>query len=117
VVGDFADLALKVKDAGIRSVVFDDSVIKPAYPDYDKIRSLVEDSLHPPSPGASSGPTTTAGSSTSAAPGTTAPAAGASSSPAVAATDACAYNTEEAQKALDAGEPPTKTHPRGGSGR
>ena len=60
VVGDFVDLGLKVKDAGIKSVVFDDSVIKPAYPDYDKMRSLVEDALHPPAPGASAGPATTA---------------------------------------------------------
>ena len=66
VVGDFVDLALKVKDAGIKSVVFDDSVIKPAYPDYDKMRSLVEDALHPPSPGASSGPAPTAPSSATA---------------------------------------------------
>jgi polyisoprenyl-teichoic acid--peptidoglycan teichoic acid transferase len=114
VVGDFADLALKVKDAGIRSVVFDDSVIKPAYPDYDEIRSLVEDSLHPPAPGASSGPTATAGSSTaatgdSAAAGSTAGStATAPTSPAVSATDACAYDPVAAQEALDEGESPTK---------
>src|SRR5688500_6299153 len=45
VVGDFADLALKVKDAGIRSIVFDDSVIRPAYPDYDLIRQHVQDAI------------------------------------------------------------------------
>jgi LCP family protein required for cell wall assembly len=114
VVGDFADLALKVKDAGIQSVVFDDSVIKPAYPDYDKIRSLVEDALHPPAPGSSSAPTSTAPPATAAAP---APAAGGSAtgdasaapaSPAVSATDACAYDPVAAQEALDQGEPPTK---------
>src|SRR3954452_21692694 len=94
VVGDFADLALKVKEAGIRSVVFDDSVIKPAYPDYDKMRSLVEDSLHPPAPGSSSGPTATTGSSptTASAPTGSGSAATAPTSPAVAATDACAYD-------------------------
>ena len=48
VVGDFADLALKVKDAGIQSVVFDDSVIRPAYPDFDKIRGMVQDALSGP---------------------------------------------------------------------
>ena len=109
VVGDFVDLALKVKDAGIKSVVFDDSVIKPAYPDYDKMRSLVEDSLHPPSPGASSGPATTASSSAAAsgnaAAGTS---ASAPSSPAVDTTDACAYDPAAAQAALAKGEPPTK---------
>ena len=45
VVGDFADLALKVKDAGIQSVVFDNSMIRPAYPDFDKIRTVVQDAL------------------------------------------------------------------------
>jgi hypothetical protein len=119
VVGDFADLALKVKDAGIKSVVFDDSVIKPAYPDYDKMRTMVEDALHPPAPGASSGPATTsadtgaAGADTGAAGaasgGAAANASGsAPTSPAVDTTDACAYDPVAAQKALAAGEPPTK---------
>jgi polyisoprenyl-teichoic acid--peptidoglycan teichoic acid transferase len=114
VVGDFADLALKVKGAGIKSVVFDDSVIKPAYPDYNKIRSLVEDALHPPAPGASSGPAPTAPNATSAsgsgstASSAAAPSAGASASPAVSATDACAYDAKGAQEALAKGEPPTK---------
>src|SRR4051794_38213063 len=108
VVGDFADLALKIKDAGIRSVVFDDSVIKPAYPDYDKIRGLVEDALHPPAPGASSGPATTSATAPTAGSGTAGTSAGASSSPAVSATDACAYDEKAAAEALAQGEPPTK---------
>ena len=114
VVGDFADLALKVKEAGIRSVVFDDSVITPAYPDYDKMRSLVEDSLHPPSPGSSSDSTgtsptgTTSGTSASGAAAGTA--ASAPTSPAVTSTDACAYDPVAAQKAIDQGEPPSKSH-------
>jgi LCP family protein required for cell wall assembly len=109
VVGDFADLALKVKDAGIRSVVFDDSVIKPAYPDYDLIRSMVEDALHPPSPGSSSGGATPAPTGTTAASGGAADtSASASSSPAVSATDACAYDAKAAAEALAQGEPPTK---------
>jgi len=112
VVGDFADLALKVKEAGIRSVVFDDSVIRPAYPDYDEIRELVQDALHPgpaptstPAPGPGAG-TTDAGAATggSAAPST----AAASPSPADDVTDACAYDPVAAQEALDEGEPPTK---------
>jgi hypothetical protein len=110
VVGDFADLALKVKDAGIRSVVFDDSVIKPAYPDYDKMRSLVEDALHPPSPGASSGPTTAAPTGTTAGGAAARTSASAPTSPAVSAKDACVYDPVAAQKALDQGEPPTKKH-------
>ena len=32
---DFVDLAFLVKDASIRSVVFDATLIDPAYPDYD----------------------------------------------------------------------------------
>jgi LCP family protein required for cell wall assembly len=107
VVGDFVDLGLKVKNAGIKSVVFDDSVIKPAYPDYDKMRSIVEDALHPPSPGASSGPATTSAAATA---GSTASGgeASAPTSPAVDTTDACAYDPVAAQKALAQGEPPTK---------
>ncbi|TFV87858.1 LytR family transcriptional regulator [Blastococcus sp. CT_GayMR16] len=110
VVGDFADLALDVKNAGIRSVVFDDSVIKPAYPDFDKIRTMVQDALAAPAD-QSSAPTSTAptGTDASAAGGAavdtsvTAP-----TSPAVSATDACAYDPVAAQEALDEGEPPTK---------
>jgi len=113
-----------VKDAGIKSVVFDDSVIKPAYPDYDKMRSLVEDAIHPPAPGASSGPSTTApagpaaagttsagATGTGKAPGGAAAAGTASSaptSPAVDTTNACAYDPVAAQKALAAGMPPIK---------
>jgi len=110
VVGDFADLALKVKDAGIKSVVFDDSVIKPAYPDYVKMRSLVEDALHPPSPGASSGPTTAPPTGTTAGGAAAQTSASAPTSPAVSAKDACVYDPVAAQQALDKGEPPTKTH-------
>ena len=113
VVGDFADLALKVKGSGIQSVVFDDTVIKPAYPDYDEIRRLVEDALHPPAP-SSSTTTTSPGPTDSTAAGTSAPApspdtaASAPTSAAVSATDACAYDPVTAQDALDEGEPPTK---------
>jgi polyisoprenyl-teichoic acid--peptidoglycan teichoic acid transferase len=113
VVGDFVDLGLKVKSAGITSVVFDDSVIKPAYPDYDKMRSLVEDAIHPPSPGASSGPSPTPPAGGSSGTGTASKdaagtSASAPTSPAVDTTDACAYDPVAAQKALAAGEPPTK---------
>ena len=47
VLGDMVDLAFQVKDAGIRSVVFDDTVIDPAYPDYDRMRALVQQALSP----------------------------------------------------------------------
>jgi LCP family protein required for cell wall assembly len=114
VVGDFADLALKVKGAGIQSVVFDDSVIRPAYPDYDVIRSTVQQAL-------STTPSPTPTPAEQAAAGGAAPATGtgatlaeepapaaASESPVTNAADACAYDPVMAQEALDEGEPPTK---------
>jgi hypothetical protein len=93
-------------------VVFDDSMIKPAYPDYDKIRGLVEDALHPPAPGSSTAPTGTAPTGTTGGTAAGGSAAGTSASapasPAVSAADACAYDPVAAQEALAKGEPPTK---------
>lgn len=43
----FADLALKVKDAQVRTLAFTDEVISTLDPDYDKIRTLVTKSLEP----------------------------------------------------------------------
>jgi LCP family protein required for cell wall assembly len=114
VVGDFADLALKVKDAGMQSVVFDDTVIRSAYPDYDKIRTIVQDTLvGPPVP--SSTPSQSAGGGTggtatapATAPDTTASAPDDAPPTHVDnAKDACAYDAVAAQEALDEGEPPT----------
>jgi hypothetical protein len=109
VVGDFADLALKVKDAGIQSVVFDDTVIRPAYPDFDKIRTVVQDALAGP-PAASATPSSPAPAP---GPGTTTveseeTTSGSSPSPVTAAADACAYDAVAAQEALDEGQPPTR---------
>jgi LCP family protein required for cell wall assembly len=120
VVGDFADLALKVKDAGIRSVVFDDSVIRPAYPDYDLIRTIVSDALvteSAPAPssapanggGTDGGTATEGGTSTGGATdGGTGSAGTAAPSQVDVAADACAYDPVQAQEALDEGEPPTR---------
>ena len=123
VVGDFADLALKVKDAGIQSVVFDDSVIRPAYPDYDKIRSMVQDALSGPAPapaptapvggaatnaGGAGTPGTGTDTGTGAGTGAGASGAGSSPSPVENAADACAYDPVAAQEALAEGQPPTK---------
>jgi hypothetical protein len=125
VLGDFAELAFKVKDAGLSSVVFDDTVIRPAYPDYDKIRSLVQQSLAaapPPSQApadddasAAAGGTTSSGSGGGSAPnsgsagtdssGTAGPA---ETTPVDNVTDACAYDRVQAEQALDEGEPPTR---------
>ncbi|GHE09357.1 LCP family protein [Klenkia taihuensis] len=108
VLDDFVDLAFLVKDAEIRSVVFDDTVISPAYPDYDQIRALVQQAIGTapatsaaPSSSASAAPTT---ASSAPAPGTPAPAA----DPATDVADACAYDPVAAQEAIDAGEPPTR---------
>jgi LCP family protein required for cell wall assembly len=100
----FVDLAFKAKKATVRSVVFDQNVINPAYPDYDKIRSLVQQTLSgeaaptsaPPAAPASSSP------SQSATPNLSGP-------PAVSdVTNACAYDPAEAQAALSHGKPPTR---------
>jgi polyisoprenyl-teichoic acid--peptidoglycan teichoic acid transferase len=127
VVGDFADLALEVKDAGIQSVVFDDSIIRPAYPDFDLIRTVVQDALlstPTPTPSAAppagsgtdsgSGTDTDSGTGTSGGAGTPAPggdtttSGGSTPSPVTQAADACAYDPVAAQEALDEGEPPTR---------
>jgi polyisoprenyl-teichoic acid--peptidoglycan teichoic acid transferase len=128
VVGDFADLALKVKDAGMQSVVFDDTVIRPAYPDFDEMRALVQEALTttpsptptPAEPAPADGAAAPTGGQGTDSEGTdsegtdsegtgtetTEPAA-ASESPVTNAADACAYDAEAAQEALDDGEPPT----------
>ncbi|MFQ1002261.1 LCP family protein [Modestobacter sp. SSW1-42] len=118
VLGDVVDLAFQVKDAGIRSVVFDDTVINPAYPDYDRIRALVQEALRPAQAG---GDTTAPAPSTSAAP-TPAPTPAPSSTPPAATpppagnggvasqvTDACAYDPVQAAAAVAAGEPPSRS--------
>ncbi len=105
VLDDFVDLAFLVKDAGIRSVVFDDTVITPAYPDYDQIRALVQQAVGTAAPTTTSAPSSSAAPPTAAAPTSgAAPAAGAADDVA----DACAYDPVAAQAALDAGEPPTR---------
>jgi LCP family protein required for cell wall assembly len=114
VLGGVVDLAFRVKDAGIRSVVFDDTVINPAYPDYDRIRALVREALAPA--------TGTTAPATPSAPASSAPPPAAATPPPAAATpppggndgvaaevaDACAYDPVQAQAARDAGEPPTR---------
>jgi LCP family protein required for cell wall assembly len=112
VLADFVDLAFLVKDAGIRSVVFDNTVIDSADPDYDAIRALVQQSLAPaaPAPAAGEAPTSSAAPTTAPAPTTAAPSAGApaTTAPVADVADACAYDPVTAQEALDAGQPPTR---------
>jgi LCP family protein required for cell wall assembly len=111
-VDDFVDLAFLVKDAPIRSVVFDPSVINPAYPDYDLMRRLVDDALEPPAPA----PDDASQTPTSSSPPSTAPTTGSATSsgeeppeePVTEVTDACAYDRAQAEEALANGQPPTR---------
>ncbi|RBY92748.1 LCP family protein [Blastococcus sp. TF02A-30] len=113
--GDFVDLGFLVKDAEIRSVVFDVSVITPAYPDYDLMRSIVSAALDPapaapsgapsgaPDDGNGTGDGVSGGEpSTGSAP----PEAGGEVVTEVG--DACAYDRVQAEEALAAGKPPSK---------
>ncbi|MCF6746228.1 LytR family transcriptional regulator [Blastococcus sp. KM273128] len=99
---DFVDLAFRVKDAEIRSVVLDPSVIDPAYPDYDAIRQLVQDAIDPPAPLPAAA--TQPSADVPAGPEVPEPEAG----PATDVADACAYDPQRAAEARAAGEPPTK---------
>jgi LCP family protein required for cell wall assembly len=108
---DVVDLGFKVKGTEIRSVVFDDTVISPAYPDYDKIRSMVQQALTPPpdtssTPAAPATPTAAAPTSGTAPTASTAPTTGAD--PAADVGNVCAYDPVRAQAALAAGQPPTR---------
>lgn len=112
VVSAFADLALKVKDNSIQSVVFDDTVIRPAYPDYDEIQGLVQEVLStpaPPAPADDAPAPQPAAPSTPSGSGTDQPGTGeqAAPTPVTATTDACAYDPVQAAEAMDEGEPPT----------
>lgn len=108
--GDFVELGFLVKDAEIRSVVFDPSVIDPAYPDYDEIRAIVEDALRPAAPAPAPAPTS------GATPPIDEPAPPAEPTgsgeqpppdPVADLGDACAYDPVQAREARTAGEPPT----------
>ncbi|RBY76511.1 LytR family transcriptional regulator [Blastococcus sp. TF02-09] len=118
---DFVDLAFLVKDADIRSVVFDNSVIDPAYPDYDRIRDIVDLALDPPAQDEGTGEEATgdepadgtvAGGPTEAPVGGVPESGGEDLDALVAPSDvrdACAYDRDAAGLALLAGKPPTKT--------
>ncbi|MBB3086930.1 LCP family protein [Geodermatophilus sabuli] len=106
---DFVDLGWLVKDTEVRSVVFDTSVIDPAYPDYDLMRGIVSDALAPPPPADDAPDGTPA--PTDGAPDATPPPPGTPEGDAQAVTDvgdACAYDPVQAAEAVAAGEPPNK---------
>jgi polyisoprenyl-teichoic acid--peptidoglycan teichoic acid transferase len=107
---DFVDLGFRVKGASVRSVVFDDTVISPAYPDYAAMRRIVQDAVAPAAP-ADDTPAETAPSSstpTTTAPSATASAAPTSAGPAADVGDACAYDPVRADEARAQGQPPTR---------
>jgi LCP family protein required for cell wall assembly len=106
VLDDFVDLGFTVKDAHVRSVVFDANLIRPANPDYDQMRQIVRGALAPSAGAASS--TSAPTSSSSAAPSTDAAGPAAAPDPVADVSDACRYDPARAQQALAAGEPPTK---------
>jgi LCP family protein required for cell wall assembly len=105
---DFVDLAFLVKDAEVRSVVFDDTVIDPAYPDYDRIRAIVDEALSPvPADDAAADGTPTPAPAT----GSPSPEADAPTGDPATVTDvadACAYDPVRAAEAMAAGEPPNQ---------
>ena len=108
---DFVDLGFLVKDANVRSVVFDASVIDPAYPDYELVRQIVQDTIAPApsSDGAQgNGSATSQGPPSGGAAEPTGAAPTTAGNPAADVTDACAYDPVQAQEALAAGEPPTR---------
>ncbi len=103
----FVDLGMLVKDSEVRSLVFDNTVITPAYPDFDLIRGLVSTALSDPVPnGESPLPTTPAPTSTAPPDPEIEPPAVTPSAESV--TSLCAYDPIAAQEALDQGEPPTR---------
>ena len=119
---DFVDLASSSRTPSIRSVVFDNSVISPAYPDYDLIRGIVTAGAGPDPDRRSDDGDEPAGGAVPATtrsptppprrptPGRQRPRAADEElaefvSPTIA--DACAYDREQAGLALAAGKPPT----------
>ena len=109
---DFVDLAFLVKDAAPRSVVFDTSLIDPAYPDYDAMRQIVQEAIDPTSARTSApddAPESSAPTTSTVPPPTADPEAGTPpTDPATDVGDACAYDRTMAEEALAAGKPPTR---------
>jgi LCP family protein required for cell wall assembly len=111
----FVDVALLVKGAQIRSLVFDQKVINPAYPDYDRMRALVAAAVASSTAGTTApttappttAPTTVAPTSPASTTGAV-PTAGSAAGPVTDLNDACVYDPKQAAAALAAGEPPTR---------
>jgi len=104
----FVDLGVLVKDAEIRSLVFDDTVITPAYPDYDLIRSFVDTALADPVANGEPAPPTTPAPTTTPPPPDPEEEAPTVTPEAEDVTSLCAYDPVAAQAALDEGKPRTR---------
>ena len=105
---DFVDLAFIVQEADVRSVVFDASVIDPAYPDYDQMRQIVQQAITP-APASAPPAGDDGGTADPSEPATTDPAAPAPAADVTAdVQDACAYDPVQAEAALAQGEPETR---------
>jgi hypothetical protein len=106
---DFVDLAFLVQGAPVRSVVFDPSVINPAYPDYDLMRRLVQDAVAPaPAPATDDASETPTSSSSPSSTAATASGEAPPEEPVAEVSDACAYDRAQAEEALANGQPPTR---------
>jgi LCP family protein required for cell wall assembly len=103
----FVDLGVLVKDAEVRSLVFDNTVITPAYPDYDVIRDFVSTALADPvANGEPATPTTpTPTPTTTPDPEAETPSVTPSAED---VTSLCSYDPVAAQAALDEGRPRTR---------
>jgi polyisoprenyl-teichoic acid--peptidoglycan teichoic acid transferase len=106
---DFVDLGDRVKEGEVISVVFDNTVIDPAYPDYDVMRLIVLSALSGPAE-TSSPPETSTPEPTGTSEAPPPPSAGEQPSvePITEIGDACAYDPEQAAAAVAAGEPPNQ---------
>jgi polyisoprenyl-teichoic acid--peptidoglycan teichoic acid transferase len=98
---DFVDLAFLVKDAELRSVVFDETLIDPAYPDYALMRQIVQDAIAP-------APAEDDAAESSAPSDVPVEEPAPVSDPAADVGDACAYDRAKAEEALAAGKPATR---------
>src|SRR3954466_16024876 len=105
---DFVDLGFAVKDAEVRSVVFDNTLIQPAYPDYDQMRQIVQAALAQPAAASSSSAAPSSGMTTPATSTAAGEAPPPADSPVTDVGDACAYNPQQAQQALAQGKPPSR---------
>jgi LCP family protein required for cell wall assembly len=103
---EFVDLGFKAKNADVRSVVFDTNAITPAYPDYGKIRNLVQQALSGEVAPQSDPPAAPSSDPAAATPSGTPSLSG--PAPVSETSNACAYNPTEAQAALAQGKPPTR---------